>query len=104
MDAESIEKSEKLNQRWVQDSWKYKGVVTDVELMGYGGDLSSMLKRYGDRLPSLVKQHRYAFTELQRFHDKDTRVMRSRHKERMSKNWDIDTSGDHWQQWVEMGS
>ena len=33
MDAESIEKSEKLNQRWVQDGWKYKGVVADVELL-----------------------------------------------------------------------
>jgi len=30
-DAEAVEKSERLNQRWVQDSWKYKGVVADVD-------------------------------------------------------------------------
>ncbi len=32
-DAESIEKSEKLNQKFVQDGWKYKGVVHDVNLL-----------------------------------------------------------------------
>lgn len=32
-DAESIAKSEKLNQQFVQDSWKYKGVVADVDLL-----------------------------------------------------------------------
>lgn len=32
-DAEAIEKSEKLNRQFVQDSWKYKGVVHDVDLL-----------------------------------------------------------------------
>ncbi len=32
-DAEAIEKSEKLNQKFVQDSWKYKGVVHDVDML-----------------------------------------------------------------------
>lgn len=32
-DAEAIEKSEKLNQPYVQDSWKYKGVVHDVDML-----------------------------------------------------------------------
>lgn len=32
-DAEAIEKSEKLNQPFVQDSWKYKGVVHDVDML-----------------------------------------------------------------------
>lgn len=32
-DAESIEKSEKLNQQYVMDSWKYKGVVADVDML-----------------------------------------------------------------------
>ena len=32
-DAEAIEKSEKLNQPFVQDSWKYKGVVADVDML-----------------------------------------------------------------------
>jgi hypothetical protein len=30
MDPHAIELSEQLNQKWVQDSWKYKGVVADV--------------------------------------------------------------------------
>lgn len=33
MDADSIEKSEKLNQKFVQDGWKYKGVVHDVDML-----------------------------------------------------------------------
>ena len=31
IDAESIAKSEKLNQKHVQNEWKYKGVVADVD-------------------------------------------------------------------------
>ena len=33
LDATAIEKSEKLNQKFVQDKWKYKGVVHDVDLI-----------------------------------------------------------------------
>ena len=32
-DAGAIEKSEKLNQKFVQDNWKYKGVVHDVDML-----------------------------------------------------------------------
>ena len=32
-DADAIEKSEKLNQKYVQDNWKYKGVVHDVDML-----------------------------------------------------------------------
>ena len=32
-DADAIEKSEKLNQKFVQDSWKYKGVVHYVDML-----------------------------------------------------------------------
>ena len=35
-DAEAIEKSEKLNRQFLQDSWKYKGVVHDVDLLDCG--------------------------------------------------------------------
>ena len=35
-DAEAIEKSEKLNRQFVQDNWKYKGVVHDVDLLDCG--------------------------------------------------------------------
>lgn len=33
MDPHAIELSEQLNQKWVQDSWKYKGVVADVSVL-----------------------------------------------------------------------
>ena len=46
MDAESIEKSEKLNQKYVQDNWKYKGVVADVALL----DCSAMEFESGGEL------------------------------------------------------
>jgi hypothetical protein len=46
MDAESIEKSEKLNQPYVQDSWKYKGVVADVDML----DCSNMEFETGGEL------------------------------------------------------
>ena len=45
-DAESIEKSERLNQEWVQDSWKFKGVVADVDML----DLSNMEFETGGEL------------------------------------------------------
>lgn len=32
-DATAIDKSERLNRQFVQDSWKYKGVVHDVDLL-----------------------------------------------------------------------
>lgn len=32
-DADAIEKSEKLNQKFVQNDWKYKGVVHDVDML-----------------------------------------------------------------------
>ena len=46
MDADSIEKSEKLNQRFVQDGWKYKGVVHDVNML----DCSNMQFETGGEL------------------------------------------------------
>ena len=45
-DAEAIEKSEKLNQPFVQDSWKYKGVVADVDML----DCSNMEFETGGEL------------------------------------------------------
>ena len=33
LDPDAIEKSEKLNQRYVQREWKYKGVVADVSML-----------------------------------------------------------------------
>lgn len=33
VDAESIEKSERLNRQYVQDGWKYKGVVADISVL-----------------------------------------------------------------------
>ena len=45
-DAEAIEKSEKLNQPFVQDGWKYKGVVHDVDLL----DCSAMEFETGGEL------------------------------------------------------
>ena len=35
-DATAIDKSERLNRQFVQDSWKYKGVVHDVDLLDCG--------------------------------------------------------------------
>lgn len=45
-DAEAIEKSEKLNRQFVQDEWKYKGVVHDVDLL----DCSKMEFQTGGEL------------------------------------------------------
>ena len=45
-DAEAIEKSEKLNREFVQDGWKYKGVVHDVDLL----DCSEMEFQTGGEL------------------------------------------------------
>jgi len=46
LDAEAIEKSEKLNQQYVQDEWKYKGVVADVAML----DCSNMQFETGGEL------------------------------------------------------
>jgi hypothetical protein len=45
-DAEAIEKSEKLNQKFVQNEWKYKGVVHDVDML----DCSNMEFETGGEL------------------------------------------------------
>tara|TARA_R110000796_G_scaffold59028_4_gene136010 strand:+ start:210 stop:908 length:699 start_codon:yes stop_codon:yes gene_type:complete len=46
MDADAIEKSEKLNQMHVQDGWRYKGVVADVSQL----DCSAMQFETGGEL------------------------------------------------------
>lgn len=48
-DAEAIEKSERLNQRWVQQDWRYKGVVADVNNL----DCSDMQFETGGELISV---------------------------------------------------
>ena len=45
-DPDAIEKSERLNQQWVQDGWKYKGVVHDVDML----DCSNMQFETGGEL------------------------------------------------------
>lgn len=73
----------------------------NVELMRATGRASSLVECYPGFIPEIIKANSTIFDLLQNFHDayheEDRAVilyMLSRH---------IDTSGKHWQQWVEMG-
>jgi len=55
-----------------------------------------------DRLPQMVAENVWAMSTLQRFHDAVTRRVRESCRKELS-CLGIDTSGPHWQAWIDMG-
>lgn len=74
----------------------------DAELMNYVGGLEDIPNALGkDRLPSLIYDNIYVFSWLQYFHDADEHGCRYRAQTQLGRHG-IDTSGRHWQQWIDL--
>ena len=74
----------------------------DDELMEAGGGVIDMSDGYADTIPDLITDNLDVFIQLQGFHDyrsKDNRVVRLDSLNSLG----IDTSGEHFQQWTDMG-
>lgn len=72
-------------------------------LMGAPLKLDALVCEFGAEVPELIRENEGAFYLLQSFHDVATKKMRISDMGLLSREYGIDTSGDHWQQWVEMG-
>lgn len=71
-------------------------------LMGCSGGLMEACE--GDFIESeLIKANMEEFIALQNFHDEHPGQPRRRIMEIMEEKYSIDTSGKHWQDWVDMG-
>lgn len=65
--------------------------------------LTAFYCSHRDKLPTLIIDHLDAFSVLQAFHDYESVDTRTRLRKTLSNKFDIDTTGPHWQQWVDMG-
>jgi len=74
----------------------------DRELMAYKGVARALVCRYADRVPAVVRENVETMTYLQDFHDARYRGGRERRRKELSR-LGIDTSGPHWQAWIDMG-
>jgi len=73
------------------------------ELMGYDGGVQGVVDDFPDEIPQIIKDNLDMFTELQRFHDEPRSQRREILRDVLRVAHNIDTSGAHWQQWVDMG-
>jgi len=73
------------------------------ELMGYTSSIRLLVDEFPKNVPQIIKDNLDLFSELQRFHDAPGSHTRKNYRNRLRYDHDIDTSGDHWQQWVDMG-
>ena len=74
------------------------------KLMGYTSSIRLLVDDFPKNVPQIIKDNRDLFTELQRFHDEPRSQRREILRDVLRVAHNIDTSGDHWQQWVDMGA
>ena len=74
------------------------------DLMSYAGSFDDLPSSYPDEVPVIIHNNRDLFTELQRFHDEPRSQRREILRDVLRVAHNIDTSGDHWQQWVDVGA
>lgn len=73
---------------------------TDQGLMGYPGGIGDLF----GLVPALIRNNMRAFQRLQAFHDSKEANWRVHYCRALQDEYDIDTSGPHWQQWIDMGA
>ena len=73
-------------------------------LMNYDEGVQGVVDDFPKNVPQIIKDNLDLFYELQSFHDETGSLIREYYRNRLRDNHDIDTSGDHWQQWVDMGA
>lgn len=76
---------------------------TDRELMAREEGIRSLVIRYSDRVPAVVRDNVEAMAKLQRFHDAESRMRRGELVCELAVNHNIDITGPHWKAWVSMG-
>ena len=74
----------------------------DSELMTHNEYVIELINRYPQRLPKLIRKHRRAFNDLQRFHDSAVPTERREYARRLTEEG-IDTSKPQYQKWIKMG-
>lgn len=74
----------------------------DKELMNFEGTLNALIDELPHKVPALVKNNQGLFIHLQSFHDNGARSRKESVRNHLRDNLGIDTSGEHWNQWVEM--
>ena len=74
------------------------------ELMNYDLGVQDVVEDFPDDVPQIIKDNLDMFAVLQDFHDEGYSIVREMCRNRLRDNYKIDTSGDHWQQWVDMGA
>lgn len=77
--------------------------TTQFRAQSYEGGLALLLEDYPDVIPDLVDNNYAAFDLLQQFHDYSERNHRIHRRQKLASEFGIDTTGSHWDQWVEMG-
>lgn len=71
------------------------------ELMNFEGNVVSLCKQFGEDIPQLIRDNLHLFWHLQGFHDASYEEDRLTRLGKLSVIG-VDTSGDHWKQWVTM--
>ena len=72
-------------------------------LMSYVGSIYAVTPSYPDEVQAIIKDNLNIFAELQRFHDEPESQRREILRNVLRVAHNIDTSGDHWQKWVDLG-
>lgn len=75
----------------------------DRDLMDCGDGVDHLVHRYADRVPAVVRENVEAMAALQDFHDDGSRWGRVGRLHLLANEHNIDTSGPHWQAWIDMG-
>lgn len=70
-------------------------------LMSFVGSVYELDHEYNSILPKIISENLDAFNRLQSIHDAVGSAVRRAHT-RLQKQHNIDTSGDHWQQWIDL--
>lgn len=75
----------------------------DDLLMSSSAALQRLPKMLENNIPDIIRNNLVLFQYLQRFHDYPEKESRKRRRAFITGLFGIDTSGEHWEQWIEMG-
>lgn len=71
-------------------------------IWGFVGQVEDLVEKHGDTLPDIITENLYLMHILQSFHDTDSWFNREEYMNRLSREG-INTTGEHWRQWIDMG-
>jgi len=77
--------------------------ATNDDLMYFDSDVEELSCSYPESIPEIIPENTEAFGDLQQFHDTPRKFSRETLRTRLHLSYGINTSGEHWEQWVDMG-